>query len=103
LTRTNYASPGAVKEHNAAAYELRRIILQVGCASDTDLDELLSFLHDPNLRGWIAFAVAELNQIPPAQRDRCVSVIRDLAEGTGPEALAAQWWLRDNREAINLK
>ncbi len=91
LSRTDYASPADVNEHNAAADKLRGIVLQAASASDIELNELLSFLSDPNLRGWIAFALAGLSQVPPAQREHCISVIRELAEGEGPEPMAAQW------------
>lgn len=97
LARTNYSSARSVREHNAAAEELRNIIFQIGATSDTALDEVLTLLADANLRAWIAFTILELDQIPSEQRERCIAVIRELAEGKGHDALAAQWWLRDNR------
>ena len=92
----DYASPAAIEKHNAAADELREIIRSVGCSSKEDLDELLSLLADPNLRGWIAYGVLEQCATSPTQRQRCVAVIRELAREDGPDGLAAQWWLRDN-------
>jgi hypothetical protein len=99
VARTEYGSPGAVETDNAAADGLRELIRTVGCSSSGDLDELLSFLNDPDLRGWIAYGVLEQCTTSPTQRKRCVAVIQELARDDGPDGLAAQWWLRDHGEA----
>lgn len=96
VEKTDYSSRSEVNKHNTAAAELRTIILRVANASKTEVNELLSFLHDPILGGWIAFALAELPNISDKQKDLCIEVIREIAESDGVDAMAAQWWLRDN-------
>lgn len=94
----DYESPESVAEHNAAATEIRELVRAVGCSSTAKLDELLSFLPDEVLGGWIAHCVLRECPTTSSQRNRCVSVIRNIAREEGPDATAARWWLRDNNE-----
>jgi hypothetical protein len=96
---TNYASSASVKKHNTAVDGLRALIAQVGSHSSSELDELLMYLDDGRLRGWIAYGVLERCSPNQAQRSKCLAVVRELARADGPEALAAKWWLRDHGEA----
>jgi hypothetical protein len=93
---TAYESKASVVKHNAAADEIRALVKDVGCSSASDLDEMLSLLSDESLQGWIAYGVLDQCSPSKVQRDRCIDVIREIAKGDGPEALAAEWWLRDN-------
>lgn len=88
-----------LEAHNAAADEIQALIAQIGGRSPADLDQLLEFLGEPLTRGWIAWGVLDQCSLTSAQRRRCVDVIRELSRQEGTEALAARWWLRDNRES----
>ena len=65
---TDYCSPASVDRHNTAADRLRLLIAQVGNHSAAQLDELLGFLDDSRLRGWVAYGV--LDQCDPSQAQR---------------------------------
>ena len=99
VSDTDYGSRKDVSRHNAAADEIRELVRRVGCSSASNLDALLSFLSDDILSSWIAYGVLEQCPTTAAQREQCVDVIREIARGDGPDALAAQGWLRDNDEA----
>lgn len=79
-----------MREHNAAAKEMRDIVMEPGAA-----EELLPLLDEPQSDRWLAFQLLELCQPTPLVREKCLTIIRDMAAGSGPEALGAQWWLRD--------
>jgi hypothetical protein len=94
LHESNPESPEHIKAHNAQADEIRKLILQV--LESEERSTVFDFLLDPTLGGWIAYIALEQHGLTNEQRERCTSVIRDFAEGSGPDALAAQWWIEEN-------
>jgi hypothetical protein len=80
---TAYDSDASVRRHNAAANEMRRIVAEPGAAQ-----ELLPLLAEPQSTHWLAFQILELIEPLPEVRDKCLAIIRDLTERSGPEALA---------------
>lgn len=98
LSSTDYGSREAVREHNSTADKLRSLVRRVGCSSTEDLNELLSYLSDEHLRGWIAYGVLDQCPTTQAQRNLCVAVIRELARTDDVGSLAAQLWLKENEK-----
>ena len=94
LHESSPESPKSVAAHNALADEIRVLILDV--VRSEERNALFEFLSDPALRGWIAYIALKQDDLTDEQRKRCISVIQDLAQGSGPNALAANWWIRDN-------
>ena len=87
---TTYGSGASIRQHNAAANEMRKIAAEPGAA-----EELLPLLDEPESAQWLAFQLLELCQPTAVVRERCLAIIRELAAGSGADALGAQYWLRD--------
>jgi hypothetical protein len=87
---TDYGSGASVRRHNAAANEMREIVVEPGAA-----EELLPLLDEPESAHWLAFQLLELCQPSAVVRERCSAIIRRLAAGSGAGAHGAQYWLDD--------
>ena len=96
LDNVDYGSRISVAKYNHTSDKLRNLIIQIAGSSHDELEELLSYLDEEPLGGWIAWTVLKECTLNDFQWEKCVQVIRRHAEGEGPESLAAQWWLRDN-------
>jgi hypothetical protein len=87
---TAYGWGASIRRHNAAANEMRRIVVESGAD-----EELLPLLDEPESAQWLAFQLLELCQPSPDVRERCLAIIQKLAAGSSADALGAQYWLRD--------
>ncbi len=86
---TDYNSPASVRRHNAAANRMRGIIEEAAARGPAAVGELLPLLDEEPSARWLAFHLLELSPLPPAERERCLAVIRRLAVGSSAEALGA--------------
>jgi hypothetical protein len=87
---TAYGSGASVRRHNAAAQQMRQLVMEPGAA-----EELVPLLDEADAGQWLAFALLELSQPLDAVREKCLAIIRSLAAGSGADALGARYWLRD--------
>jgi hypothetical protein len=87
---TSYGSGASIRRHNAAAREMRGIVVEPGAA-----EELLPLLDEPEPAQWLAFQLLELCKPASVVREKCLAIIHRLAAGSGADALGAQYWLCD--------
>jgi len=87
---TEYDSAASLQRHNVAATEMRRIVAEPGA-----VEELLPLLAEPTSARWLAFQLLEHCTLSPEIRERCLAIVREVAAGSGPDALGARHWLRD--------
>ena len=90
---TDYASRASVRRHNAAVDAMRRLAAEPGAVGD-----LSPLLDDPQSGPWLAFQLLELAHPSEPVVERCLAIVRKLAEGDGAEAMGARMWLREHAD-----
>lgn len=87
---TDYADADSLRRHNTAVDEMRMLAAQIGAVV-----ELSPLLDEPESGCWLAFQLLELALPPTPVAERCLEIVRRLAEGEGGEAMGARLWLRE--------
>jgi len=89
----DYGNPNSVKEGNSAADSMRLIALIL--YESNKIEELLSLLEHQYAGLWVAFIVADFDNVSAAQIKRCIDLIRSLANGDSVDSLGAKYWLEE--------
>ena len=93
---TDYASKQSVARANAAANEMRSIVEAAALQGPAALENILGLLAHPVASQWVAFSALDLASLTEFQTQRCLKVIKLLANGTGPNSLGARAWLKQH-------
>lgn len=97
-SETDYGSPASVKQHNAAATEMREIAKEAFLEGPNAVLELASLLDNADAAPTVAHLLLECGSVAGAIEERCLAVIKEVASGKGLEALGNRIWLRDYLE-----
>ena len=86
---TEYASKRGVRQHNAAAKQMRAMVSEAYATGPSALAEFFPLLDESPADQWLAFQLLELAKPEAAVKQRCLSIIKRLAAGPGIDAMGA--------------
>ncbi len=89
----DYGNAVSVKKGNAAADAMNVMALEFVEANRTD--ELLSLLTHTTAGSWVAFSIADLPGVSTAHKEKCISRIQSIADGSSLDSTGAQYWLKE--------
>ena len=89
----DYGNPKSVKVGNSAADRMREIAHNF--YDSGKIDELLSLLEHQHAGLWVAFIVGDLENATATQVERCLCLIRSLADGDSVDSIGAKYWLEE--------
>lgn len=89
----DYENPQSVQASNKAADSI--IELTALFVKEDRFEDLIALLEHELAGPWVAFSVADIKNVIPEHKERCIELIRVIAEGGSIEATGAQFWLRE--------
>jgi hypothetical protein len=88
---TDYGSASSVRRHNDAVDAMRSLAAEPGATG-----ELSPLLDEPECARWLAFQLLESTDPSPPVAERCLAIIRRMADSRGVDAMGAREWLREH-------
>ena len=91
--RTDYGDPASVERHNQNVERMQQIVCD--SVAENRLDELLPLLDDVQTGRWLAPQLVDLDPQGPALKNRCLKVLRRIAEDQAADSLGIKMWLAE--------
>lgn len=93
--QTDYGDMSTVRANNAAVSKMYKLVKAASDLGPDAVGKMAKLLDNPVASPWIAHQLIEKADISPATRDKCLSVIRKLAQGDSANAMGERMWLKE--------